>query len=442
MAPHWSTNYSPFREKLSELISFQEIACAAVESGFIIRSRKIFPVEFLLTLIFGFYSKEEPSIKKFLRIYNSLVDKEKKVVYSSFYERFNNEALAFVDKCLENYISKQKTGVNAELKGYLRTFKDVLIKDNTIVRVHSYLANKYPATRTRRITAGIKVSVLLSVVCNGPHSVMFFPEKTNDAKTLTIGPWVKDMLLLIDRGFFKFEVFAQIVSYGGSFVTRIKSSTKAEIVSVGLSIPEKMRKKIIGLDIQKAIEIIKPHKFDIDAIVTVRYYPNGKKNGESPFKLRFIAVFNEETNQYHTYFTNIPEQELTGRDVGALYAARWDIENLFREAKSEDLLGRLKSKNEAITEIFIKIPIIRLIISRELFGIARRMLEAAMVMRLKKRSWAIVFAENARQILYNLGRQKRGLRATTPWKDIWEAIVEGAISPHVNRKTHTSKLYI
>jgi hypothetical protein len=30
------------------------------------------------------------------------------------------------------------------------------------------------------------------------------------------------------------------------------------------------------------------------------------------------------------------------------------------------------------------------------------MLEAAMVMRLKKRSWAIVFAENARQILYNL----------------------------------------
>ncbi|WP_373839948.1 hypothetical protein [Methanospirillum sp.] len=62
------------------------------------------------------------------------------------YERFNNEALAFVDKCLENYISRQKSGVNAELKKYLRTFKDVLIKDNTIVRVHSYLSNKYPAT--------------------------------------------------------------------------------------------------------------------------------------------------------------------------------------------------------------------------------------------------------------------------------------------------------
>ena len=84
------------------------------------------------------------------------------------------------------------------------------------------------------------------------------------------------MLLLVDRGFFKFEVFTQIVDNGGSFVTRLKSNTRAEVVSVGIGIPEKMRKKIIGLDIQKAIEIIKPHKFDIDAIVTVRYYPNGK----------------------------------------------------------------------------------------------------------------------------------------------------------------------
>jgi len=437
-----STDYRLFTEKLAELVSFQEIARAAVESRFTIRSRKIFPVEFLLTLIFGFYSKEEPSISKLHRIYNSIVDKEKQVVYSSFYDRFSNEALAFVDKCLENYISHQMNGVNAELKGYLRTFKDVLIKDNTIVRVHSFLADKYPATLTRRITAGIKVSVLLSVVCNGPRSVKFFPEKTNDAKTLTIGPWVGGMLLLMDRGFFKFDVFAKIGEYGGFFVTRLKSNTKAEVVSVGLGIPEKIRTKIIGQDIQKAIEIVRINKLDIDAKVTVRYFSSGKKKVKKPLDLRFIAVYNERTDEYHTYFTNIPEEELAGRDVASLYAARWDIENLFREIKSENLLGRLKSKNDVITEIFIRIPIIRLIIARELFAVARRILEPSVVIRLKKRSWAIVFAENACQILRNLGKKKRGLRATAPWREIWEAIVEGAISAHVNRKTHTSNLYI
>jgi len=437
-----STDYRLFTEKLAELVSFQEISHVAVESGFIIRSRKIFPVEFLLTLIFGFYSKEEPSISKFHRIYNSIVDKEKQVVYSSFYDRFSNEALTFVDKCLENYVSHQMDGVNAELKGYLRTFKDVLIKDNTIVRVHSFLANKYPATRTRRVTAGIKVSVLLSVVCNGPRSVKFFPEKTNDAKTLIIGQWVNGMLLLMDRGFFKFDVFAKIKDYGGFFVTRLKSNTKAEVVSVGLDIPEKMRKKIIGQDIHKAIEIVRSNKLDIDAKVIVRYFSSSEKKVKNTLDLRFIAVYNERTDEYHTYFTNIPEEELAGRDVASLYAARWDIENLFREIKSENLLGRLKSKNDVITEIFIRIPIIRLIIARELFAVARRILEPSVVIRLKKRSWAIVFAENASQILRNLGKKKRGLRATAPWREIWETIVEGAISAHVNRKTHTSNLYI
>ena len=442
MVSDQSTDYRLFTERLAELVPSQEISCAAVESRFIIRSRKIFPIEFLLTLIFGFYSKEEPSISKFHRIYNSIVDKEKQVVYSSFYDRFSNEGLAFVDKCLENYISHQMSGVNAELKGYLRTFKDVLIKDNTIVRVHSFLANKYPATRTRRVMAGIKVSVLLSVVCNGPRSVKFFPEKTNDAKTLTVGPWVNGMLLLMDRGFFKFDVFAKIVDYGGFFVTRLKSNTKAEVISVGLGIPEKMRTKIIGQDIQKAIEIVRSNKLDIDAKVTVRYFSNGEKKVKNPLDLRFIAVYNKRTDEYHTYFTNIPEEELAGRDVASLYAARWDIENLFREIKSENLLGRLKSKNDAITEIFIRIPIIRLIIARELFAVARRILEPSVFIRLKKRSWAIVFAENASQILRNLGKKKRGLRATAPWREIWETIVQGAISAHVNRKTHTSNLYI
>jgi len=53
----------------------------------------------------------------------------------------------------------------------------------------------------------------------------------------------------------------------------------------------------------------------------------------------------------------------------------------------------------------------------------------------------IVFAEDARRTLRNLMRKKRGLRLTAPWYEILKTLVNGSVSAHVNRKTHTYKLY-
>lgn len=47
---------------MTKTVFLEVITCAAVESGFIIRSRKIFPVDYLFTLTFEFFSKEEPNI--------------------------------------------------------------------------------------------------------------------------------------------------------------------------------------------------------------------------------------------------------------------------------------------------------------------------------------------------------------------------------------------
>lgn len=121
-----------FKKELMEIISFEEIASTALTCKFIVRSRKIHPEEFLLTLLFGFYSKEEPSISKFLRLYNSSVSQENQVKYSSFYERFTKDAVFFMDACLTSFLSKQIGCVNSELKGYIREFRDILIIDNTI----------------------------------------------------------------------------------------------------------------------------------------------------------------------------------------------------------------------------------------------------------------------------------------------------------------------
>jgi len=70
----------------------------------------------------------------------------------------------------------------------------------------------------------IKVAFLTSAVANSPKSLSILPENTSDLKTLKVGPWVKDIILLFDLGFYKYQLFGRIVENGGFFVSRLKSN--------------------------------------------------------------------------------------------------------------------------------------------------------------------------------------------------------------------------
>ena len=66
----------------------------------------------------------------------------------------------------------------------LERFQDVMIQDSKIVRLHSSLAEQFPAARTRKVAAGVNVSVLVSVIANGPKTVDLYAERTAEIKTL------------------------------------------------------------------------------------------------------------------------------------------------------------------------------------------------------------------------------------------------------------------
>jgi len=122
-----------------------------------------------------------------------------------------------------NYSNLQKS---LKLRERYEKFVTVNFQDSTIVRQPKKLAERFPATRSRRIAAGIKISYLLNVLSNGAEKISFVPERTAEIKTLRVGPWVKGALLLIDRGFFKYQLFARINENQGYFISRVKSSGK------------------------------------------------------------------------------------------------------------------------------------------------------------------------------------------------------------------------
>jgi len=105
-----------------------------------------------------------------------------------------------------------------------------MIQDSTIIRLHESLANLWPAARSKKIAAGLKLSCVISAVSDGVKTVRLFSERTAEVKTLRLGYWLKDRILLTDLGFFDYNSFDKIDKYGGFFVSRLKGNANPNVV--------------------------------------------------------------------------------------------------------------------------------------------------------------------------------------------------------------------
>jgi putative transposase len=228
-----------------------------------------------------------------------------------------------------------------------------MIQDSTIVRLHSSLADKLPAVRARKVATGVKVSVLVSAVANGPKTVALYAEKTAEIKTLKIGSWIKDSILLVDLGFYRTQLFARVMENAGYFVSRIRKNMDPVIVSIEEGVPKTKREEFIGKTVNKCIEQLTGK--DFDAIVKIAFkrkeYEGKQKNDE--MKVLLVAVYNKEEEKYHIYITNIQKDVLNAKDIAKLYGARWDIELLFKELKNKYALDILETKNVHVIEALI-----------------------------------------------------------------------------------------
>ncbi|MFA7375292.1 MAG: IS4 family transposase, partial [Methanothrix soehngenii] len=215
-------------QELTRMFESKWIRDKARESGLIERERTIDPVIMFWTLAIGYGSQLYRTITELKRVYE--VRGKVSISDSSWHDRFTPELVKFLRECVIHGIEHISEEPSRILGDRLASFRDVMIQDSTIIRLHKSLADKWPATRSRKVAAGVKVAFLTSAIANSPKSISILPENTNDVKTLKIGPWVKDIILLIDLGFYKYQLFSRIVENGGSFVSRLKSNANPLIV--------------------------------------------------------------------------------------------------------------------------------------------------------------------------------------------------------------------
>jgi len=431
------------KSSIKNLFSEADLISIAKEQGFIKRQRKILPIPLFWVLILGIGSRSKRTIAHYHRQYQA--ETGEKIYYSSFYERFDSQLVSFLQACMTHALPALIARSSGSLLAQYQRFRDILVKDNTIVRLNAFLARKYPATRSRVVAAGIKVSVLLSVVVHGPKTITFHPERTAEVKTLRVGPWVRDMLLLMDLGFYKHHIFARITENGGYFVTRLKSTANPVIDEIHSPCPKVLKEYCQGKKLRTVLYLFKG--MDLDASVSIDFKRRRYRDQQKVdcMKLRFIAEWNAETGSHHTYLTNIGSEGLSSSDIIALYKSRWEIELLFKEMKGGYGMDEVASKNEHVIQVFLFAAIITLIVSRAVYHVIRNHLKDSDKGRLNHLLWSSVFVDNLPVVLmaiilpFRIDREQS--LEDILWSRLWFTLSSQCIDAHCSRKRLKDRIW-
>jgi putative transposase len=348
---------------------------------------------------------------------------------SSFYDRFTVGLVRLLKLAVAEAL-ESAMGVGRALRGPLAAFRDVVLTDSTVVRLHALLERAFPACRTNHTKAALKAHVVISVRGAGKQSVKVTAERAHDGPIFRVGRWVKDHLLIFDLGYFRYQLFACITRNGGYFLSRLKGHANPRIVAMnrnhrGQAVP------VLGERLRTVLGRLQREILDVWVEVE---FPRRRYAGRvhrATQRLRVVGI-RDGASGYHLYITNIPPEKLAAEDIRATYALRWEIELLFKELKSHYRLDDLPSRKRQVVEALLHAAILTLVVSRRLLAMLRERL-GDLAERVPTQRWAALLQAVAQEILLAVVARPRETDALLA--RVSDILLHEAVDPNKKRPT-------
>jgi IS4 transposase len=379
---------------LTSLIPTRRLNFLAQLSGLVQRRRKVDPMALFWTIVLGFGAGREKTLAGLRRAYQQSTGAT--LVPSAFYDRFTKSLPVFFRYVVEELLERLQE-MEPRFQGILQSFKDVVVTDSTLVKLHDLLERRYPACRTNHTRAAAKMHLVMSVKGGGPRSVKLTSGRQHDGPVFRVGRWVRDRLLVFDLGYFRYQLFDCIDRHGGYFISRLKENANPAIIATlrqwrGRSVT------LVGERLRDVIQRLQREVLDVEVEVAFRRREYLGIRSGARRTLRLVGVRDTDSGRYHLYVTNIPPDRLTAEEVARVYACRWQIELLFKEMKSYYRLGDIPSRKPHIVEALLYATLTTLVVSRRLLHAVREAL------RRRRRAipegrWAAIFATVCAAIL-------------------------------------------
>lgn len=242
-------------------------------------------------------------------------------------------------------------GRNPDTTTVLGRFEAVEVQDSSILTLPDCLADFWQGGDTvAGGTAAIKVQVRIDLKSGGLSAIRLEPGRANDHATpLQTAGLVAGTLHLRDLGYFDLEVLRAIDNAQAFYLSRVQDGTalfaadgrRLELgtflgrqqesvvdVPVTLGVQQRLACRLVAVRLPQEVANRRRQQA----------YANGRKKGYTPSQEKLALC------AWNFYVTNVSADRLSVEDVLALARARWQIECLFKQWKSDGGLGRVRSR--------------------------------------------------------------------------------------------------
>jgi IS4 transposase len=367
----------------------------AEELGVVERDGKFQIPAFVWAFVFGFAAGESRTLAAFRRCYNSTADKT--LSPGGFYQRLTPLLAEFLCDLVERRIDE--VAVPHTVSDEFDRFRDIIVADGTILRLHEFLAEEFQPRRGEQ--GGARLHLLHNVTDQTIDQFSITDEKAHDSTEFDTGPWLEGRLAILDLAYFKYRRFALIDENGGYFVSRLKDRANPVVTDElrewrGRAIP------LEGKKIQDVVDDLHRQYIDVEVEVSFQRREYAGTQSWDTRRFRVVGVRDEDADDYHLYITNLPRSEFLPCDLATIYQCRWEVELLFRELKTRYELDEFDTTKKYIVEILVYAALLTLITSRTLLDLVTEYAEDDAVFPPER--WAATFRSHAQLILYDLSQ--------------------------------------
>ncbi len=331
---------------LLKLIPEDLLSELSLETNVDYQVKKLYGRDIFTLLLYGLIESERLGLRSLQDFYSSTnykylfnIPAGKTIKYNSISARLATMNVEFFRKAYEAIYEEC-----SELYGET----DLSLK-HKITRVDSTMVCQTATKLEKGINVGCKkngkkqIKYTISLTEMFPSSVEVFNQQCHINENLTIPKAIfrvmdknRDNVFVFDRGVSDRETFCKLDEDNYSFVTRLKSDARFEVIE---------EFEVDQLPTVRNLTILKDQR--------IHLYRSGKHIVEHSFRL--IQTINEKGLPYF-FLSNM--FNVTAKDIVSFYKKRWDIEVFFRFIKQELNFKHFISVNENGIKILLYMTLI------------------------------------------------------------------------------------